>query len=78
MAHFIGYVKGQKGEASRLGTKASGLSISSNGWRFGVDVFMRYNEEKGIDEAVIELTTGSEHTSDKRMIGVFNREDLNE
>lgn len=38
MAQFRGTIHGQRGEASRLGSKSSGLSVTANGWDTGVRV----------------------------------------
>ncbi len=38
MAHFRGIIQGQLGEASRLGTKASGLSARLGSWQGGITV----------------------------------------
>jgi hypothetical protein len=38
MAQFRGVIAGQRGEASRLGSKSSGLTVHCNGWNGGVTV----------------------------------------
>lgn len=38
MAHFRATIKGMRGEASRLGSRDSGLNVTCNGWRDGVHV----------------------------------------
>lgn len=38
MARFRGTIKGQRGEASRLGSIASGLRVEANGWHVGIEV----------------------------------------
>lgn len=60
MAHFRGTLKGNRGEASRLGTARTGLVVTANGWDFGVKVILR---EDGHDIADIYLTGGS-HAAD--------------
>lgn len=32
MAHFYGTLKGQRGRATRCGTKASGITVEAAGW----------------------------------------------
>lgn len=59
MAHFIGYLKGNRGEASRLGTKKSGISAQAQGWNIGAKIWITYNEETGKDEVTIYKTSGS-------------------
>lgn len=38
MAHFRATIKGNRGEASRLGSSASGISAAVNGWNQGIAV----------------------------------------
>lgn len=59
MAQFRGTVQGNRGGASRLGSKASGLRTTCNGWQSGVEVVASVNEETGQDEFVIWATGGS-------------------
>jgi len=60
MAQFRATIKGQRGEASRLGSKASGLKITVNGWDIGL---LAYAEHQN-DEDVIELyATGGSSAS---------------
>ena len=58
MAQFMATIKGNRGEASRLGTKKSGMVVRVNGWRCGITVFARVNEE-GLDEFTVCHTSGS-------------------
>lgn len=55
MAHFRGTVRGGRGEASRLGHKTSGLSVTANSWEGMVSTWLYYNEEEGCDYARITL-----------------------
>ena len=48
-----------RGKASRLGSQASGLQASINGWDSGIDVRAYYDEEKKVDVFVVTLTNGS-------------------
>jgi hypothetical protein len=38
MAHFISFIRGNRGEASRLGSKDSGIKASAQGWDCGISV----------------------------------------
>ena len=68
MAQFMGTVQGAKGEASRLGTKKSGLHVTANAWRAGVTV-VGDNDEDG-DYFDIFVTSGSNETrNDREFIG---------
>ncbi|AYB70601.1 hypothetical protein SEA_SERENDIPITOUS_60 [Mycobacterium phage Serendipitous] len=57
MAQFRGTVQGNRGEASRLGSKNSGLDVSASGWNVGCKVTVRH--EDGRDVVRVWRTTGS-------------------
>lgn len=61
MARFRGSVKGQRGEASRLGSKSSGLVVHANGWHTGVTVVLTCDPEAigDVDMVQVYLTGGS-------------------
>ena len=59
MAHFRGTVEGSRGEASRLGTKNSGLLVSANGWDIGVDVELDFDEDLHQDVVRVFKTEGT-------------------
>lgn len=44
MAHFLGTIQGNRGEASRLGTKSSGLHAQIGSWEGGITVNLYYDE----------------------------------
>jgi hypothetical protein len=58
MARFRGTLQGNRGGASRLGSKSSGLHVTANGWEIGATVELFVNGE-GQDEISIWLTSGS-------------------
>ncbi|QOP65604.1 hypothetical protein SEA_SUIGENERIS_63 [Mycobacterium phage Suigeneris] len=69
MAHFYGTVQGQRGEASRLGSKNSGLA-SAQGWNVGCKVTIRH--EDGRDVVRVWRTTGSNgHGVSTKLIASF-------
>jgi len=72
MAQFIGTVKGSRGEASRLGGKASGLTVKANGWRIGITVHLTHNEETGKDEVAVYKTAGPSGSSAIELIASFS------
>lgn len=82
MARFLGFVRGQRGPATRLGSASSGLAISANGWNGGVNVNL-YVDKEGRDCASIFLTDGSGHTGEPQIflfngpIGADHRKMLN-
>lgn len=57
MAHFRATIKGQKGEASRLGSKSSGIVAEINGWDRGIRVYAEFKDGK--DHFVVVSTGGS-------------------
>ena len=70
MAQFRGTIQGNRGRASRLGTKNSGLSVSANGWHIGVRVELDHVDSKDI--ATVYLTGGSSGRNMKsRELGRF-------
>lgn len=72
MARFRGTIQGCRGEASRLGSKGSGLDVRANGWNIGARVDLRVNDQ-GEDEISIEITGGSNNSSTLWDLGNFTR-----
>ncbi|AKF14631.1 hypothetical protein AVJ28_gp62 [Mycobacterium phage Baee] len=69
MAHFYGTVQGQRGEASRLGSKNSGLDASASGWDVGCRVTISY--EGGRDVVRVWRTTGSNGHGPAKLVASF-------
>jgi hypothetical protein len=63
MAHFYGTVRGNRGEASRTGSKASGMRVSANGWDIGATIELSHDPKTGKDTVVISITRGSHDSS---------------
>lgn len=53
MAHFYGIVHNQKGQATRCGSKQSGLSTTAASYQGAVHVLLR--EVDGVDFALVRL-----------------------
>lgn len=53
MAHFYGELQGSRGEATRLGSKASGLRTLAASYQGAVSV--RLYERNGVDYAAVSL-----------------------
>ena len=53
MAHFLGTVQGNRGEASRLGSKTSGLVTVAASWQGSVRTYLY--ERDGIDWVCVSL-----------------------
>jgi len=71
MAQFRGTIQGNRGEASRLGTKSSGLRITSNGWKSGIKVITTYDPDTNSDTHTVYATNGSSGGWYRKLIGVF-------
>jgi hypothetical protein len=71
MAHFIGRLKGQKGESSRLGSKQSGFVSYVHGWNLGVKIIARHDKDKQKDVFQVYKTSGSNATFRDVLIGTF-------
>ena len=74
MSHFYANIKGSRGEATRCGTKASGMEGHIRGWDLGVHVTL-VNTDSGEDRVAVYLTAGSNGGKD-RYLGTFTASDL--
>lgn len=70
MAHFIGYLQGSRGEASRLGTKNTGIDARAQGWEIGGKIIMECNKD-GEDIVTIYVTRGSNNRGNSLNLGSF-------
>jgi hypothetical protein len=70
MAQFRGTIEGQRGVASRLGSKASGLTVRANGWDTGVIVELTH--ENGRDNVRVWRTGGSGGRGKSELIGQWD------
>ena len=66
MARFIGFIRGNRGEASRLGTGESGMSASARGWNCGARIRLR-GLNNGGDQCAVYADQGS-NGGDERWI----------
>jgi len=58
MSRFYGSLQGNRGEATRQGTPASGIAAHPRGWNVGVRV-EGYVNDAGADEFAVYITGGS-------------------
>lgn len=58
MARFRGTLKGQRGEASRLGNAKTGLEVECNGWDAGVSIRATVSSQE-TDIFAVYMTGGS-------------------
>lgn len=56
MAHFRATVQGSRGEASRLGSKASGIEAYVASWQGAVAVRLSHDPKTGKDTVSVMLT----------------------
>lgn len=75
MAHFRAIIQGQRGEASRLGSKKSGLTGEVAGWTAGVRLSAHAGEEGDTIQVIADAGNGStyrrEYLGDVKAGGVF-------
>ena len=55
MAHFYGKLQGSRGEATRCGTKSSGVETVAASWQGSVVVRLHHDESRDQDIATVEL-----------------------
>lgn len=70
MARFRATIEGQRGQASRLGSKTSGLFVTANGWDRGVSVVVRVDTD-GLDHFYVYKTGGSGNAGGRELIAEF-------
>jgi hypothetical protein len=68
MAQFRAIIRGQRGEASRLGSKKSGIQATINGWHCGVRVSATHDEKTGEDRFIVSVTGGSNGASPSSLV----------
>lgn len=68
MAHFYGEISGNRGAATRMGSKDSGFRAHIRGWHVGVRVYCEHNKETGEDEIYVYQTGGSSEYGQERLI----------
>ena len=66
MAQFRATIRGNRGQASRLGTKTSGIEAFVNGWDTGVAVVLDHS--KGKDRVKVYRTGGSNHSHSSELL----------
>lgn len=75
MANFRATIKGTRGQASRLGSKNSGIKAHVNGWDVGIDVCASVNTD-GQDEFRVYLTGGSNDAGTPVCVGTYTVNDF--
>jgi hypothetical protein len=54
VSHFYGTLKGTRGQATRCGSKSSGITVQAASWAGAVEVRMWHDEETGRDYFSVE------------------------
>ena len=67
MSHFYSQIKGHRGEATRCGTKSSGIRANATGWDIGGTCKVHFNPQLGTDVVEFYLTDGSNGRSSTRV-----------
>lgn len=71
MSHFYADIQGNRGMATRQGTKSSGIDGHIRGWGVGARVICRHNEETGKDTVTVYRTGGSRGYTSERLVAQF-------
>ena len=69
MAQYYAQIQGNRGMASRMGSKASGMWGHLRGWSIGVMVYIDRDEATDKDVVSIHITGGSHDSSTKKFLG---------
>lgn len=75
MSHFYADIEGNRGMATRCGTKNSGIQGHIRGWGVGAKVFVNYDEEAGKDIVRVYRTGGSRGYDSDKLIAEFGKEE---
>jgi len=69
MARFYASIQGSRGEATRMGTPASGIHSHTRGWDIGANV--RVFDEDGEDVCYIGISGGSNGAKLSKCVGTL-------
>lgn len=70
MSRFYASIQGNRGEATRQGSKASGIGGHIRGWDIGARVLC-YVDDSGNDKVIVTITGGSNNSSSQKNLGTF-------
>ena len=59
MSHFYSSIQGHKGEATRCGTKNSGITAVAKGWDIGGEIECKFSQHLQTDVVYLYRTHGS-------------------
>jgi hypothetical protein len=63
MAHFYGFIQGNRGDATRMGSKESGFTAWAQGWGSRIAANFGVNYHTDVDEASVTIGTGPSNYS---------------
>lgn len=70
MAQFYGDLQGNRGEATRMGTKSSGIRAHVRGWNVGARIHVKVDRD-GNDHVYVYRTSGSNGSRSDVLIADF-------
>jgi hypothetical protein len=70
MAHFYASIQGNRDEATRMGSKGSGMTGYIRGWNIGARVAVRH--EDGRDVVRVYRTSGSSGAGGSELVAEFS------
>jgi len=73
MSRFYASIQGNRGEATRQGTNASGIVGHIRGWNIGARIEC-FVDSEGKDAVKVTLTGGSRNPSPTKFLGIFKEE----
>lgn len=73
MAQFYASIQGNRGEATRMGTKLTGIEGHIRGWNIGCRVHMYHRD--GVDHCWIYQTKGSNGGEEKLLVHCTSKEE---
>lgn len=73
MAQFRATIQGNRGMASRLGSKNSGLRVRANGWNVGIAIDVRHEDGKDVFD--VFRTSGSGYGGVRKLIATVTEGD---
>ena len=68
MAHYYSRIKGNKGEATRCGTRSSGITARADSWSTGAITTINYDTTINADVVTLYATEGSDDNYGKRIM----------
>ena len=66
MSYFYAEIEGNRGEATRCGTKGSGIRCHIRGWHEGIAVYLNYRDGKTVMS--VYRTSGSTGGSPQQLV----------